>query len=356
MERPNVKNQPKKREVTGEIAYFNDMRRLNQFPERFDDLSDMAIDMYETEAAIYNSQGTQPAIMDLYDEYDGHLSDTEASCIALADELLTLKDQDSPLTFVDICVDKPAADVLNQLKSTKAGELLTADDEQLAIESNGEYYPILDMRKDQADLVGVGLRVWGWNHEKYTFIDSGENQRNPQRDILRYPAGEKLAQRQLEITFIYVGRQQSKDGSNRFNESVSLMVDEHGSAALSRSVWAMAYSETGYEGHKHASLNAIEESDVAVFGDLVAEMVGDDPESIGMRQDRKLAKVMDRAANDAAKNIVKELIDITWPAQANYILNLKQRGSQKTLAEMLQHEDGVDQAIELLRRYIDGQQ
>lgn len=355
MERPNVKNQPRKREVTGEIVYLDLVRRMGEIPKKFDDLSEMAIDMYSNDAGFYESQGKRPEIMDLYEEYDPRISDVETSCIALADELLALKEKDDSWTFIDLCVDKPAADVLHRLQTIKAGELLTGDDEQLAIKSNGEYYPILDMRKSQADLAGVGLRVWGWDHEKYVFTDIDAEKKAPKRDYLTYPADEKLAQRQFEINFIYASHSAAKDGSDQFSESISLTISESGGSSLSRSISSMVYAETGYEGHNHATLKDIQESDIAAFGDLVAEIVGDNPESISMRQDRELAEMMNAMVSEAAKGIAQELIDKMWPAQARFILRLRPKGSKKRLAEMLQSEADAPQAIESLRRYIDGQ-
>ncbi|HET8884349.1 MAG TPA: hypothetical protein VFM68_02665 [Candidatus Saccharimonadales bacterium] len=356
MERPKIKNLPKKRDVTGEIVHLDTMRRNGVgYPGKFSDLSGMAIDMRNCEAGMYESAGTRPEIMDLYDEYDSCLSDTEASCIALANELLALKDEKNILTFVDICVDEPASEVLTKLKSTKAGELLTADDEQLAMESDGEHYPILDMRKEQADLVGVGLRVWGWDHRKYTYTDNDGKKSDPQKDLLFYPEDEKMAERKLEIDFLYRNRQSSSDGSDDFTETVSLMIDEYGDSYLSRSVSSMAYTEMGYEGHHHAILDDIEGADIAAFGDLVAEIVGDEPESTGMRQSRHLAEMIDGISSDQTRGVVQELLDKTWPAQANSILSLRLKESGKTLAQTLQSDDNVERAIEVLRWYIDGE-
>lgn len=359
MERPKIKNELKKREITGEIVFLDQMRHNERgYPGKFEELRYEQAESYNVRAhannAIYPAIGLRPEIMDLYDEYDGRLSDTEASCIALADELLKLKGKESPMTFVDICIDEPAANVLNKLKSINAGELLTADDEQLAIESNGEYYPILDIRKDRADLIGVGLRVWGWDHEKYICTDSTEETRDFKKDLLVYPSDEKMAQRQLEITFMYYDHQAPKDGSSCFNESISLTVSEHGEPSLTRSISSMVYAETGYEGHKHQSLKSIEEADIAAFGDLVAEIVGDVPESISMRQERKLAELVDAVASEAAKSMIRELLDATWPAQAQYILSLKQKSLNKTVAQMLCSADDAGRAIELLRLYVDG--
>lgn len=353
MERPKIENKPKTRKITGEIVYFDHVRRMqNEFPKKFEELSDMAIDMYDHEAALYEHHGKRPEIMDLYDEYDGNLTDAEASCIALADELLALKEEKSPLTFLDICVDVPPKDVLRTLQQIRAGELLAADNEQLAIKSNGEYYPVLDMRKEQAEVVGVGLRVWGWNHEKYTFTNPDKRNVHPVKDLLMFPSDEKQAQRQIELTFSYLSGQVAEEKPQYFTESVSLMVSEGSGASMYSTVYSPAYAETGYEGHGGKSLESVQEGDVAAFGDLVAEIVGDVPESVAIRESREVYEIVERAVNLQIAEAILELINLTWPAQANYILSQRANGSTKTIAEAAQSEDSAELALMVVRAHI----
>lgn len=353
MERPKINNEPKAREITGEIVYLDQMRRSGtQFPSKFDELSDMAIDMYSHEAALYEYHGKRPVIMDLYEQYDGRLNDAEVSCIALADELLALKDEKNPLTFLDICIDQPAPDVLHKLQSIRAGELLAADDEQLAMESTGEYYPVLDMRKEHANIIGVGLRVWGWNHEKYTFTNSDKRKVNPVKDLLMFPSDEKQAQRQIELTFSYLCNQIAEEEPQYFTESVSLMVSEGGGASLYSTVYSPAYAETGYEGHGGESLEDVQEDDVAAFGDLVAEIVGDVPESVAMRENREVYEIVERAVNLQIAEAILELIKVTWPAQANYILSQRPAGFTMTIAEAAQSKDSAQEALAIVRAHV----
>ena len=63
MERPQVEYQPKQRNITGEVMYLSDMRRFNQAPKPFLELSDMAIQLYESEADMF-TDGERPDIMD----------------------------------------------------------------------------------------------------------------------------------------------------------------------------------------------------------------------------------------------------------------------------------------------------
>lgn len=357
MERPKIEKKPIEREVTGEIVYLDEMRHRAEFPKDYcNNLPETTREMFDQEADMHRQLGSRPEIMDLYDEYDERLSDTEASCIALADELLALKDPKDTLTFVDICVDMPAPDVLNKVKNSKAGELLAADDAQMAIESNGEYYPILDMRKESAKLLGASLRVWGWNNERWSFTNTDDEERDPPRDLLAFPSDEKLTQRQLEIAFTYQSQSDTKD---TFTESVSLVVNNAGGSSIDSNVSSMAYAETGYEGHGGDTAYDISDDDIAVFGDLVAEIVGDVPESIGMRQDRRLRELSDNAANDEARRAIQELIDATWPAQATYLLSRRPEGGKQNIATMLLSAETADAAIQAvydtIRRFKNGQ-
>lgn len=344
MERPKISSVKKERQPTGEIMYLDEMRRQAEFPKDYvQDTSDMAKQMFETEADMAKAHGVRPEIMDLYDEYDACFSLTEASCVALADELLALKDSENRLTFVDICVDQPADEVLEKLAAIKAGELLNSDDEQLAIESNGEYYPILDYKKQDAKLVGVGLRAWGSDHDRYLFTNDENEQRTPRRDVLVFPSGEKQTLRQLEISFTYRSEKQFENESERFfTESISLFTDNNGGSHFSSEVSAMAYAETGYEGHRHGQLYEINEQDIAAFGDLVAEIVGDKPESVAMRQERYLTESIDAAVSEKVRGAIQELADLTWPAQMTYYLSLKPKGSTKHLGALMRSEENTD--------------
>lgn len=337
MERPKVTYTPRERAVTGEIMYFNDMRRLNEHPDDYTNLSDMAIQMYEMEAAAYQESDMRPAILDTLEQYDDKLTDTEASCLALADELLALRDEDSRWTFVDIAVSQPAEEVMAMLQAAGLGRALAADDEQLAIESDGAYYPVLDAKKVGARLVGVGLRVWGWDDKKYVFTNGPDELFDHKKHILRYPGNETIARRQVELQFSYIT---ANDIS--VSESISLHIDSHTGSSIHRSIWMPAYAETGYEGHGGAELDDCSDTDVAAFGDLVARIVGDVPESMQMHNERLLRELTEKVATPEASAAIQRLIDATWPAQALHILMLRMKESGMTVGESLC--DGVSVA------------
>jgi hypothetical protein len=116
MERPQAEIQTKQRDITAEIVYLDEMRRRNEVPKPFLELGDMAIQMYETEAATF-ADGKRPDIMDEYEQHDRKPSKVVASCTLLADELLKLKEPNSRLTFVDIAVEASPDTVLAKLQA-----------------------------------------------------------------------------------------------------------------------------------------------------------------------------------------------------------------------------------------------
>ena len=157
MERP--KAQPRlPRQVTGEIEYFEWMR-MNDSPvsSQYLDLSDMLIQDLEAAAGSSRELGIRPAIMDDYEAYDRETTDTQWELKAFADELLSLRDGHSAFSFLDIHVDAKAEDVLVHLQDIAAGKLLAKPDAQLAIESDGSYYPKLDIKKQDSTLTGRGV-------------------------------------------------------------------------------------------------------------------------------------------------------------------------------------------------------
>lgn len=350
MKQPHTEPRPTEREITGEIVYLDEMRRQNTYPETYQALGDTVIRAYEAHAEAYKD-GDRPVIMDAYEEFDKQPSKAVENCMALADELLALKAPDSMCAFVDLMVQESPKAVLSKVKATPAGKVIAVDDKQLAIPSNGEYYPILDFKKQHAQLVGVGLRVWGWDNEKHIFTNKkGEPYEFP-RHVLIYPADEKSRHRRLEISFNYSNAQKES-----FSESVALDLYSDGSTELSSNIVAAAYVETGYEGHGGSHKKKVSEASVAAFGDLVAHIVGDEPESIHGYIDRRINGVLTAAASAEAQKAVEDLVDATWPAQAHYILFSKLKGTGATLSEQLSSADTADTAIKTIQSIITAEQ
>lgn len=316
MERPKPRPEQIERKITGEVIYFDQARRMGQVPKEYESLSDMALQMYETEADMCAKQGVRPSIMEEYERYDAQVSEAQASCLALSDELLALKG-DSPLSFVDLSVNVSAEEVMSRVKQCQYSELLAGDDDQLAMPSNGEYYPMLDVKKSDARLTGIGLRVWGWDDDKYVFTNKSRDEYDMSKHFLRYPSDEKVHRRQIEISF---GYDHPEAGS--IVESLSLNITSMGQASMHSQIYMGVYAETGYEGHGGVSKGHVSDRDMVMFGDLTAEIVGDMPESVRMRDQRELQEMIESAATMDVRQAVERLIECTWPAQARYLLGL----------------------------------
>ncbi len=348
MERPKGDIQPKRRRVTGEVLYLDAMRATGTFPESYSQLGRGVIRAYQARADALVGAGARIPILDDYERYDQIPGEVVASCIALTDELLKLKEPDSPLIFVDVVVESKPGDVLARLQSIAAGKLLAADDEQLAIPSDGDYYPILDMRKENAKLVGVRLTAWGWDDAKYVNTNEENEPYDRTKHLLVYPSDETSSMRRLELSFAYSDGH-SEEQSGGFTESVSLTVHTRGNATISSHVWAPAYAETGYEGHKGESLSDFSDDDIAAFGDLIAEIVGDEPESLGMKIDRAIRELTEAAVTPSGRQAIEDLVATTWPAQARYLLTQKRDGAGKTIAEELSEVESSDEAVKAVK-------
>ncbi len=160
MKRPIAK-QRSPRTVAPEIAYLDDMRRHRQKPGSFDELSDMAIQMYEAEADLYVAHDTHPDIMDEYDEHDKGEDKLCLEAIALAGVLLEHRRPEAQLTFEDFVVPEPDDAVVRVQESSIGKALLAGPDTQFAIKSDGSHYPVLDIRRKNLTLNGISVRAWG---------------------------------------------------------------------------------------------------------------------------------------------------------------------------------------------------
>lgn len=348
MERPNGNCTQPAREVTGEIVYLDEMRRRDQFAQPFSELTDMAKVMYEETADMYTSQGVRPAIMDEYERYESKLTPLYKSCGALAEELLRLKDPNSPATFVDIRVAMPTSQVLEEIKNLKVRELLEDDDAQLALPSTGEYYPELDIKKNKAVSCGTGVTVWGWQHNKHVMIRSDKGQ-----EALLFPEEEMMSWYQIDVSFSY----RLNAGTHGYSvdttlvETLTLSIGTQGELRLSSNIWASEYAETGYEGHIRRALTDATEEDIAAFADFIAEIVGDAPESRGMNQDRHLQEYVKNLPTSEAREAVGQLKDVTGTAGTLGMLAYTRCGDT-TLAKALTDKNTVDQAITIVKQLV----
>lgn len=346
MERPKVTAKPIERTVIGEVVYLDEMRRAGHYPEPYERLSDMAIQLYEESAALYASHGVRPEIMDEYDQYDAQRTDLQCSCGEFAEILLKLKAPNSRLSFVDIVVEQNAEEILRRLKDMRVGSLLAPDDEQLALESDGSYYPVLDVKKRDAQLLGVGLTVYGWSDQKYHIID-GET---PERRVLQYPESERMSWYEFALSFSY---RHPKAGL--LVEKITLSVGlQPGSVHLHSSVWMSAYAETGYEGHGGKGLPDETEEDVVAFADLIAEIVGDEPISSEQYQRKQMEQYLEKLYISDSTKYIREWIANSRPSHVMYDLqNTVLEDGEVSLARALCDPAVADQAHRQLVLLID---
>lgn len=247
------------------------------------------------------------------DEYDFEITQTQADAIVLADELLKHKPEGSPLTFVDIVLVGSCDEMQAEIERGPFANLLAEPDEQLALWSDGNYYPILDVRKQNGRLCGVGLRVWGWDNDKYRYTKPREE--GAPYEYKEYP-GQKDKDRQLELAMSYVV------GEETVTETLSLWFGTSGSGNMraSTQLHMMAYVESGYEGHGGKGRGNLSDEEVYWLLDFVARYVGNDPKSVGELQDEMIEDIRILAGQYGVLKQVDKLITATWNAQALYLM------------------------------------
>lgn len=285
MERPKVELRSTKRDVTGEVVYLDDMRRAGQQPKPYLELSDAAIQMYENQADLYTAQGIRPEIIDAYELCTPELTPLEASCREMIRELSQCNDEPERFTFVNLHTDFTPEDVLSRLQAMSAGELLADSDEQLAMPPNG-YWPEMDIKKSDSQLVEASLTVWQWHAPGITRDPTVPKSEYGPRSLLYFPSDELQEWGQLDVNLVYVHPQ-----AGVLVETVSLYQGIAGNISLHSKVWMSVYAETGYEGHGGKSGEYGDEA-IAEFADLVAELVGDEPISQAEHEERQFEEYL----------------------------------------------------------------
>ncbi len=249
------------------------------------------------------------------DEYDHELTQTQADAIMLADELLKHKLEGSSLTFVDIVLQGDQNAMLVDIEQGPLAYLLAASNEQLAIESDGSYYPKLDIRKQDAEFTGMSLRVWGWEDKKFRY--KNRDDKTPPYELQKYP-GQIDKARQLEISMGY------SVGKIYASENLSLYVGSarRGHISASSKISMAAYAEMGYEGHGGKHDNSISNESAEWFLDFIARNVGDEPKSYDDVINERIVEVRELARCKGALDGIDRLIEETWNAQALYFMRL----------------------------------
>lgn len=185
----------------------------------------------------------------------------------LCDEILAHMPEQYLLTFWDIHAKADGNDIQEKLRASSIGDLLLKDGDTLSAPGNHEYYPDLRLYVGKAALIGVSVRAWGWEYDKHRINPNGPDK--PPYDIIYYP-GEQDWTRQLDISLHY------SNGNQAASQTVTTQTGSSSAGHLpsvSRDVSAMAYAETGYEGHNQAWRNAQSTSEIEDFVALAKDVI-----------------------------------------------------------------------------------
>lgn len=174
--------------------------------------------------------------METYKTSDGEARflESQGRLMALADRLFARKPVDNPLHEYMVSLAGHPAEVRQRLAATALGTMLLPEGASLGLEDGGDYYPDIHMHIGTAALRRVGLVV-----SKFTY---------PRHE----KQGEEYVQTGTEALYDLTVRFAYYQGDEYAAEEVGM------ETATSRpgvtpfmygNVWALAYAETGYEGH-----------------------------------------------------------------------------------------------------------
>ena len=200
-------------------------------------------------------------------KHDHQLRPIQKKFIDAVDQMLALKEEGSTWSFIDLRCVKGFNEAIELVQSCdELSEVLSGHDEQLAIETDGEYYPVFDVTKASSSPVGISLRAWGWEDEKVRY-KRGEG--NTLEGYIVYE-GEKDHTRELDISFHY------RQGKEHIVETVSLYGStmNQSNPRLYSQIWMSAYAETGYEGHGGHSAGSTSDETIEKFIEIAERLTG----------------------------------------------------------------------------------
>lgn len=192
---------------------------------------------------------------------DPELTPAQQEIKSITDEVLAMKPERFSLTYWDVATSVPPQEIHDRLQATAASALLLDEGESLSARQPNDYWPDLKLNASAETLKWVSMRAWGWEYEKVRINPEGPNV--PPYDVLTFP-GQTDWSRQLDICLGYANEQQTAHLT--VSSSTSSMRAGQ-TPMLSRDVHAMAYAETGYEGHNQNLIQATE-ADIIAFGGI----------------------------------------------------------------------------------------
>lgn len=244
------------------------------------------------------------------DEYDYELTQLQTDLLEFGRELCSLK-ENNRLTFVDFILQGDDNEMLAELESGPMSEFLAGQREQLAIPSDGSYYPKLDLSKNKAKFYGMVLRVFGWKSDKMRYTNLYTRKDSDPYEWKEY-------EREEDWTYEFsLGMSYACD-KEVFSESLAMTV---GSARpdnlrINSQVFAHAYAETGYEGHGGHGASDPTDEQVVWLADFIAKHLGDRPITVEEYQRSQLNKLSQRVEELGGEGLVEKLVKYTWEAQA----------------------------------------
>lgn len=288
------------------------------------------------------------------DEYDYELTQLQTDLLEFGHELHSLK-ENNRLTFVDFVLQGDENEMLAELEASPVADLLSRPHEQLAIPSDGSYYPELDLSKDKAEFLGMGLRVFGWKSEKTRYTNLATRKSGDPYEWKEYDGEDWTYEFNLGMSY------ECDDG--HFSESLFMTVGsvQPDDMRISSQIFAHEYAETGYEGHGGHSTGDPTEEQVAWLADFIAKHLGDKPVTVGEYQRTQLNKLRQRVDEIGGdEGLVDKLVKYTWEAQALGILKTPRYqigDKQGSIAHLLISENSKlnEIGVEGLREVVAGE-
>ncbi|HUC79015.1 MAG TPA: hypothetical protein VMQ58_02120 [Candidatus Saccharimonadales bacterium] len=196
--------------------------------------------------------------------HDLELTEAQQAIYELAERILAYKPAKAEITFWGFASAMVPEDVQTRLRNSGFGELLLKDGDSLSIEDPSGYNRDLGLFVGNVDITGVHIRAYGWEENKWRPDPNGSKE----SPYVKHP-GEKDWTRQLEIS-LYYSNATEKASQNVGVETSSREAGE--TPSMVRTVRAIAYFETGYEGHSRVSRDDFEEQVILEFVQLANEV------------------------------------------------------------------------------------
>lgn len=179
--------------------------------------------------------------------------------VSLSEEIFALKPDEYQISFWNLRVDVDPTDTQNMLQTGSFSDLMLMEGDSLSLPQSHPHFPELNLFVDETNLVGVSIRVWKWEYDKFRIDPNGPQE--PPYEVIEWP-GEKDLQYELDILLHY-----HKD-ENTASQIMSIQTGSLSAGKLptmSRDVYSNEYAETGYEGHNQVGRPAESEDEVFEF-------------------------------------------------------------------------------------------